>query len=292
MNKQTKSILLTGVAVKNGNFNMDFDMQPREFPSPFALKYALKSYWQENGETIFGLKSYKHLVTEKETKTVVKSFSDQFNSLVASEEKMSFEQGALALYNCLDTRLFGFVNVEKNYTHGEKGIVQVSYGTNLYEDTDVRYNEVIAPFSSDGKSGMTTIGSKIVVDFALYNYVTYVNPQATSTLYKLNQESLGLPVFSQEDYEKLVDGMKNAVTNLNTSSKTGCTTSYVVQLDLKENEVFPSVDLSALVKVEKDGNKTILDFAELTAFVQENQDIFENVTLHADKYSQEIKNWM
>lgn len=286
--KTNKSIILTGVKSVNSNFNADFDMQPKEFPSPFALKYALKSYWNEIGENVFSMKSFYNEKDKLKVKTFERRFIEKFGEI---KTKSKFEL-MLALYNCIDTKNFGFINTLKDVSHGEKGIVQVSYGKNAYKDTLVNDLEIISQFASGDNKDMSTIGSKSTVDFALYNYSILVNPQSISTLFEEKYQELGLEKYSEEDYRKLIDAIKYGVANLNSVSKMGSTTSYVVQIDLKEGQVFKSVDFTSLVKVTLNEEKVaVIDFSKVTEFINDNLDNIEDYKLYADKYSQEIVGW-
>lgn len=291
MNKTNKSIILTGVKAVNSNFNADFDGYPKEFPSPFALKYAIKSFWYDCGKNVFSMKSRVLTRSEKEESLSVRTFEQRYNQLFGDIKDESITQTALNLYNCIDTKTFGYINTIKKVSHGEKGIVQVSYGKNIYQDTNILDYEIISQFASGEGKDSTTIGNKVNVDFALYNYVLTVNPNATSHLFKENYESLGLTPYTIEDYNDLLEGIKYGVSNLNTVAKSGSTTSYVLKIDLKENKHFSSVDFSSMVSVKRNGDVAVLDFTKMSQYINEHIEEIDNFELFVDKYSQEVVGW-
>lgn len=291
MNKTNKSIILTGVKSINSNFNADFDGYPKEFPSPFALKYAIKSFWYDCGKNVFSMKSKVLTKTEKKESLTVRTFEQRYNQLFGNVKNESVIKTALNLYNCIDTKNFGYINTIKGVSHGEKGIVQVNYGKNLYNDTNILDYEIISQFASGEGKDSSTIGNKVNVDFALYNYVLTVNPHATSHLFKENYEEVGLTPYTVEDYNELLDGVKYGVSNLNTVSKSGSTTSYVLQIDLKDNKHFHSVDFSSMISVERNEDIVTLDFSKLTQFINDHIEEIDNFELFIDKYSQEVTGW-
>lgn len=296
MEKTNKSIILTGVKAVNSNFNADFDGQPKEFPSPFALKYAIKNFWDECGKDVFSMKSQIITISKdkKKESLSVKTFEQRFEQIFGKIDITSGEskiKTSLDLYKCIDTKNFGFINTIKGISHGEKGIVQVSYGKNLYDDTNILDTEIISQFASNSGNEMSTIGNKVTVDFALYNYTLTVNPQAVSHLFKENYEKLNLTPYTVDDYNDLLEGVKYGVSNLNTVAKMGSTTSYVLQIDLKENKFLSSTDFSKLIKVEKLEDKVVLDFSEISQYIKDHEDNIEHFELFMDKYSQEIVGW-
>lgn len=299
--KTNKAILLTGIKSTLSNFNADFGMNPREHPSPYSLKYVIRDYWNKKDKDVFLLQTTKEKKNDKnEIKVVVESFSDKFDAVVdKSVIEKDITLGKIYLNKFIDTKTFGFVNVASKYTHGETGIAQVSFAKNLYKDTKILDYDVNSQVASGEGKKQSTIGSRSVVDFAIYNFTTIISPDAKSTLFKdyMNRETTNSDFkekceYTNEDYEELLEAMKYGVSNFNTNSKIGSCNTYLVQIELKEGALVNMIDYSSLIKVTKVENENpVINFSKLTNWLKDMSDKIESVTLFADKYTNTLEGW-
>lgn len=297
MNKTNKSVILTGVKTIFSNFNADFDGLPRQtsdgiyYASPFALKYAIKKYWEENGEQVFNLKSYNRVEEDGSVKIKPNTLAQRYNSLHPEvTNETSIVEKIQKFYNYIDNKNFGFISTNLETNFGAKGVAQITMGKNLFEDTNTYTDNLLAQYSSGEDKGQTTNGGKSFVDFALYNYVTTVNPKHLDEFKKYSNLEID---YSNVEFNKLLDGLKNGATNLESASKQGCSTSYVLQIDLKDGLPFIGVDYNTLIKVEynKETSELIIDLSKVTEFINHYSDKIEDAVLYADTFSQKIIGW-
>lgn len=294
-NKTNKSIILTGVKAVMANWNADFDGQPKQrldgtfYASPFALKYAIKDYWKEKGLPVMGTPTFKPDVAGGFTASTQEA---RFNSLFPDIVKKAGKIEVLSHFmKPLDLRTFGVV-ATKPENFGFKGVVQVSDGINVYKDTQAYMDDLTAPYASKEGVAQTTIGKRSFIDFGLYNYSIIVNPSHLSVFNTLLPEDEKIE-YTEDDYFNLKDGLRNAVSNLNSLPKMGCSNSYTLVIELKEDSSFISAELTNLVQVSKDleNDKTILDFKRVQDFLNSYAHKIESYVLYADTFTQDIVNW-
>ena len=293
MKKNNRVYGICGIRSINSNWNAAFDGNPKTtingtiYGSDKALKYAIRNYWNKNGEKILYFKSLQIKDNSLQPRDLDQRYQFIFNYNLADK---TTEQTAVCknLFNALDVENFGATFASKNFNIGLTGAVQIGQGINKYEDTNIEVQDILSPFrnsnekSEDSQQG--SIGKKIMVDEAHYFYGFSVNPYSYTDIAQL----IGIEGYTEEAYEKLKDAMLYATSDLNTCSKYGCDNEFALFVNMKENSKSVLRDLAQYVKFYKDGTSNVIDLTNLD-FLNTNNNI-ESIEIYSEPLTKIIHN--
>jgi len=293
MNKRVYGVL--GISAIMANWNADFSGFPKTistgevFGSDKALKYPMKKMWDDAGEKVLYIKSYR-LSTDAKTKEVTmvpRTLAERYEHIFGKACGAT-DEVVKNLFEAVDVKNFGATFAEAKNNISITGAVQIGQGFNKYADSQAQEQQILSPFR-DGKSDSeekgeaknSTLGSKIVSDEAHYFYPFTINPSA----YKGYQE-LGLTDgYTEEDYLKFKEASLVAATSYATNSKIGCENELGVFVETLSDTYLPN--LSELITFEKDKKNIItLKFDQL---LNNLGDKIIDVEIYFNPYTSEIK---
>ncbi|MBU5439707.1 type I CRISPR-associated protein Cas7 [Tissierella sp. MSJ-40] len=268
MKKRNRVYGVLGIKSIMANWNADFTGRPKTigngdiFGSDKALKYPMKKMWQDQGEKILYIKSYK--IDNKSGKVQPKELSERYEEIfgVKLDGKTPSEEVLRNLFSALDVINFGATFAEKEQNLSITGAVQIGQGFNKYEDTRIEVQDILSPFrdSTEKDAKSTTLGTKIVSDEAHYFYSFSVNPQSYDDYIRLVD---GFEGYTEEAYEKFKGVSLSSATFLNTNSKFGCENEFAMFIECKDESKLYLPDLAQYIKFDKEREKDEIDLKRL-----------------------------
>ena len=150
-----------GVGAYNSNWNADFDKGPKRLPdsritaSDKALKYAMRDYWDQNGEKVLMKRSYAIKTIEGAKKTAPKevatsrTLEERYDYITNSCIKDETDDGVILsnIMSCADVRQFGVAFAVPAHNYSITGPVQITQGLNTYDYTLPYIQTILSPFS-------------------------------------------------------------------------------------------------------------------------------------------------
>lgn len=266
-----------GIKAKMANWNADFTGRPKSisngdiFGSDKALKYPMKKMWENEGQKVLFIKSWK----EQKGATVPKQLGERYTQLFgAIDKKTQTKEVMNNLFRAIDVKNFGATFVEEGQNISITGAVQFGQGFNKFDDTNIEIQDILSPFmdskaEAKGKDAkQSTLGTKITVDEAHYFYGFSINPKN----YDEYKEILGLDFsgYTKEDYEAFKKVALTSATAYSTNSKFGCENEFALFVECKDNEMYLP-DLSDYIKF--DSNKREVDLSEIEELVGDKGEI-------------------
>lgn len=285
-----------GIKSIMANWNADFGGYPKTisngniFGSDKALKYSIKKYWDDNGEKILYIKSFK---TEK-GKIRPRSLEERYNQVFDTTLTKKDESTAVLknLFSAIDVKSFGATFAEEGNNISITGAVQIGQGFNVYEKSSIEEQQILSPFRSDKKAkegkeaeeaNQSTLGTKIVSDEAHYLYPFYVNP----TSYRDYVDMQVTEGYTDEDFNRFKDGALIGATALNTNAKSGCENEFALFIETDENTYLPN--LTQFMEFEKGKNKDILKL-NLNKILEQIKDDVKSIEIYYNDYKLELQN--
>jgi len=266
-----------GIKAKMANWNADFTGRPKSisngdiFGSDKALKYPMKKMWENEGQKVLFIKSWK----EQKGATVPKQLGERYAQLFgAIDKKTQTKEVMNNLFRAIDVKNFGATFAEEGQNISITGAVQFGQGFNKFDDTNIEIQDILSPFmdskaEAKGKDAkQSTLGTKITVDEAHYFYGFSINPKN----YDEYKEILGLDFsgYTKEDYEAFKKVALTSATAYSTNSKFGCENEFALFVECKDNEMYLP-DLSDYIKF--DSNKREVDLSEIEELVGDKGEI-------------------
>lgn len=283
-----------GIKSKLANWNADFTGRPKTtsdgniFGSDKAFKYPIKKMWENEGEKVLYVKSYKNEKGNLQARTLAERFEQLFGKDVKSvKDKKELLKD---LFSAIDVQNFGATFAEGSNNMSITGAVQIGQGLNKYEDSSVEIIDILSPFVDATKKDTaqnTSIGKKIVSNEAHYFYPFSVNPQ-NYDIY--TNEIEDLEGYTKESYEKFKKGCLIAATAYNTNSKVGCENEFAIFVECKENSKLYLANLDQYIRFEKQEGKDIIDITELEEILnqEEIKAEIEKVEIYYNTYTTEL----
>lgn len=287
---------IIGIRAKMANWNADFSGRPKStsknemFGSDKALKYPMKVSWVQQGYPVLYIKSLKLIKDKKDEeklqpRTLKERYEFIFNKELEKKKKTS--ELVSDLFSAVDVMNFGATFAEEGQNISITGAVQIGQGMNIFKDSKVEVQDILSPFrnssASKDESLQSTIGTKIVSDEAHYCYPFSVNPFAYNDYKNIVD---GFDGYTEEAYELFKEGALKSATLFATNSKLGCDNEYALFIELKEDSKTAFPDLSQYLKLEKDGEKIVLDFSDICKFLNgKNKDDIDSVELYYDSFN-------
>ena len=266
------------------NWNADFTGYPKTtsngdiFGSDKALKMSTKKFWEESGDKVLSLKSFKVDEDKKGgSKIRPRSLKERYEQIFdISDLKTEGDSRKVVsnLFNAIDVKNFGVTFAESGFNIGITGAVQIGQGFNKYEETMIEEQKILSPYrdskakekSKDGEdANASTIGNKIVSDEAHYFYPFVINPSAYNEYIEM-----GLTEgYTEEDYNKFKEAALVSATCFNTNAKVGCENEFAIFIETKEGFYLP--DLTQYIEYEKSDLEVIkLGFSEMINSFKDN----------------------
>jgi CRISPR-associated protein Csh2 len=230
----------------NSNYNADFSHKPRTLPNSVvyatdkALKYSVRNYWKNAlQEKVFYTKS---LSGDLSPRDLGETYEEHFGKTTESDAK---KMRLLVLQNLLtmiDVRLFGGTFAEKKANISIHGTAQITHGVNRFGENVIYSEQIMSPFRNSSEKGdnsaMTTLGTQSKLQEGHYVHHFSVNPQNIADYAeRVNSEGL-----TQEDIDKLKEGLRKGVSYYDSSAKAGSENEVLLWVQLKEGSkiVLPS----------------------------------------------------
>ncbi len=267
MNKRVYGVI--GISSIMANWNADFSGLPKTltsgevFGSDKALKYTIKKKWQNEGEKVLYIKSYK---INDDGVLLPRTLKEHYEKLFDTTLDSNGKEGEVVLtnlFNAIDVKNFGATFAEAKNNISITGAVQIGQGMNKYIDTQTQEQQILSPFrdATDPDAKSSTLGTKIVSDEAHYFYSFNINPLAYS-----GYEELGVTEgYTEDDYQKFKDGALRGATSFSTNSKIGCDNEFAIFVEIEEDKYLPN--LAEYITFEKSSEtKNIIRFNDENIF--------------------------
>ncbi len=263
MNKRVYGVI--GIVSRMSNWNADFTGYPKTtsdgsvFGSDKALKYPIKSMWNEQGEKVLYIKSFKKQEGKKgEVELSPRSLTERYDYLFGRDGSQAKDKTEVLknLFSAIDVKNFGATFAEKGNNISITGAVQIGQGLNKYEESSALEQQILSPFRDDSvkendknknkeEAKSTTLGTKIVSDEAHYFYPFVINPAAYSEFVDLEVTE----GYTDEDYQKFKATSLVAATSFSTNAKIGCENEFAIFVETESDLYLP--DLSQYILFTK-----------------------------------------
>lgn len=292
MDKRVYGII--GIKSIMGNWNADFTGYPKTtsdgsiFGSDKALKFPMKKMWENEGEKVLYIKSYKLDSIKDSTKLRPRSLKERYEQIFKVEDlkkEKNVENILKNIFEAVDVKNFGATFAEEGNNLSITGAVQITQGFNKYDDSIAEEQPILSPFrnSKNAENDNSTLGSKIVSNEAHYIYHFSINP----LVYNEFKEMGVTNGYTEEDYLKFKNVALISATSFNTNSKVGCENELAVFVEVDIDQYLP--DLGNLVnfkKVENGKNIFEFKFAELLNSLKES---IKSIEVYYNPYTTEIE---
>lgn len=267
MDKRVYGVI--GIASRMSNWNADFTGYPKStsngsvFGSDKALKYPIKSMWNQQGEKVLYIKSLKKQEGKKgEIDLSPRSLTERYDYLFGRDGSQLKDKTEVLknLFSAIDVKNFGATFAEKGNNISITGAVQIGQGMNKYEESNSLEQQILSPFRDDSvkenskkeekeEAKSTTLGTKIVSDEAHYFYPFVINPTTYSEFVELGVTE----GYTEEDYQKFKETSLVAATSFSTNAKIGCENEFALFVETEFDLYLP--DLSQYIVFSKKESK-------------------------------------
>lgn len=287
-----------GIKSIMANWNADFSGYPKTigdgsiFGSDKALKYSIKKYWQDRGEKIVYIKSFKTDKDKIRPRSLEERYNQVFNTTLTKKDESTVI--LKNLFSALDVKSFGATFAEEGNNISLTGAVQIGQGFNVYKESNAEEQQILSPFRSDKKvketeeakeANQSTLGTKIVSDEAHYLYPFYINPIS----YRDYVDMGVTEGYTQEDYKKFKGGALIGATALNTNAKAGCENEFAIFIETNEETYLPN--LTQFMDFDKGENENTITFTpELNKILQGIKEDIKNIEIYYNDYKLKLNN--
>ena len=291
MDKRVYGVI--GVKSVMANWNADFEGNPKSisdgriFGSDKALKYTIKKMWQDEGEKVLYIKSFKE--DEKDKKMRPRSLKERYEYIfdVADLSKQKESSVVLKnLFSAIDVKSFGATFAESGNNVGITGAVQIAQGFNKYEDSQTEEQQILSPFRDGTKTDadQSTLGTKIVSDEAHYAYHFAINPDVYADYVEMGVTD----GYTDEDYKKFKEAALISATAFNTNSKVGCENELAVFVETDKNAYLPDLAQYVFFKKAGEGEKDVIEL-KFDGILNDIQDKIKSVEIYYNPYTTTIQ---
>lgn len=287
MNKMNKNVsILTGIAIRNGMWNSDFNGQAKSNPygdfyaSDKSLKHAIRRDMHNYlNKIVFAIKTSKLEKNQMVTRTIDERYESLFGKF---NDKTPIKDIITNLFKCEDVRQFGLTFPVKGLNLGVHGVVQFSDGINLDKETIEDSQTILSPFKNSNEKSkdkkQATNGTKTALDEAHFLYNGTISPVNSKDLDELFPNSN--IAYTDEDFEVLKQSLKSCVTKLNSCSKMGAENEFNIFIICKEGYNLNEIILNDKVSFSRSNN---YDFKNLINYLNSEKDIIEKVEFYVNK---------
>ncbi len=272
----------------NSNFNADFSGQPRTLPSgqvyatDKALKYAIRNYLKDKGQTVFYFKSLKE---DLNPRSITEAYQNIFKQEVRNQSRCDILKN---LKSAIDVRLFGATFAPKGEGADDKNIsihgsVQFTHGINIWHEGNIYSEQIMSPFRNPNQrsadASATTLGRQSRLEEGHYIFHFSINP-------KNLDDSLEIPTLTNNDIELLKEAMRRAVTYYDSTTKAGCENEIFFYIELNENSslVLPSFINLVKMKNSLEDNKRVFNLEKVASILEKYQ---KDISLTEIYYNEE-----
>jgi len=289
-----------GIASSMANWNADFTGKPKTlssgdiFGSDKAFKFPIKKMWENEGEKVLYIKSYKISAKgqgkEDETsKLQPKDLKERYEEIFECtlQDKAPSGEVLKKLFSCIDVMNFGATFAQSKQNISITGAVQVGQGLNKYPDTVIEIQDILSPFRNSAKdeADASTLGTKVVVDEAHYIYPFSVNPENYNNYLGIADDFEG---YTEEAYNKFKKGCLVAATAYNTNSKYGCENEFAIFVECKEDSKLYLPPLDQFIEFKKDSELNELELSKLDDLLATVSDRIEKVEVYYNPYTLKV----
>nr|WP_320024516.1 type I CRISPR-associated protein Cas7 [uncultured Acetobacterium sp.] len=293
LNKRIYGVL--GIKSVMANWNADFTGFPKSistgevFGSDKALKYPIKRMWEDQGEKVIYLKSFKTDQDKKKgepdaVKVRPKSLKERYEE-VFNVPNLKDERDNLTvlknLFTAIDIKNFGATFAEEGNNLSITGAVQITQGFNKYDGHNVEEQQILSPFrdSTKDEADQSTLGTKIVSNEAHYFYGFAINP----SVYKNFIEMGVTEGYTQEDYDKFKTAASVAATSYNTNAKVGCENEFALFVETEPELYLP--DLAQYITFEKNPDSKDIIHLGMTDLINSLENRVQSVEIYYNPYT-------
>lgn len=299
MNKRVYGVI--GIVSRMSNWNADFTGYPKTisdgsvFGSDKALKYPIKSMWNEQGEKVLYIKSFKKQEGKKgEVELSPRSLTERYDYLFGRDGSQAKDKTEVLknLFSAIDVKNFGATFAEKGNNISITGAVQIGQGMNKYEESNALEQQILSPFRDDSvkendknknkeEAKSTTLGTKIVSDEAHYFYPFAINPAAYSEFVDLEVTE----GYTAEDYQIFKDTSLVAATSFSTNAKIGCENEFAIFVETELDLYLP--DLSQYILFTKNETTNQIEI-KLDDLLNELEISIKEVEIYYNPYTLKV----
>lgn len=283
---------VVGIKSIMSNWNADFTGRPKTittgeiFGSDKAFKYPIKKYWENQGEKVLFIKSYKIEKEKLQPRDLNERYEAIFNQKI--DKKTPSKEVLNNLFSAIDVLNFGATFAEEGQNISITGAVQIGQGFNKYEDTEVETQDILSPFRNTKKddADASSLGKKIVADEAHYIYPFSINPKNYDIYKDVIDDFVG---YTEEAYKKFKQGCLIAATGFNTNSKSGSENEFAIFIEVKEEEnlYLPNLDFYISFIKNEEGKDTI-DITKLNEVLKKVEDKIDTIDIYYNTHTVQI----
>lgn len=266
----------------NANYNADFSHQPRTLPNGVcyatdkALKYLIKNYLLDQKERVFYFKRYN-----KDFQPL--RLEDAYNEMFKGREKPKKDQVANDLLSCLDIRCFGATFAMKakggdNIAISIHGPVQINHGVNTWKENNIFSEQIMSPFADKEGADASTLGRQSKLQEGHYLHHFSINPKNIDEIVRLAGD--GAQHLSADDIAKLKEALRKGATYFDSAAKAGIDNEVLIWVTLKDGSKAVLPTFNNLVKLDKEGDKTVLDLKDLDTALERFGEEIDVIELH------------
>ncbi|TYQ16312.1 UNVERIFIED_CONTAM: CRISPR-associated protein Csh2 [Acetivibrio alkalicellulosi] len=280
---------IIGIKSVMSNWNADFTGRPKTigngeiFGSDKALKYSIKKYWENRGDKVLYIKSFKvEQKGEEKEKIQPRDLAERYEQLFENlNDKEPSKKVLKNLFSAIDVLNFGATFAEKKQNISITGAVQVGQGFNKYKDSRVEVQDILSPFRNSNEKSenadASTLGTKIMSDEAHYFYPFVINPENYNCYLEMGIE--GFTGYTKEAYNAFKEASLLGATALNTNSKMGCENEFAMFIECKEESKLYLPDLSQYVDFSKGDDISNIDISKLD-FIEKFSNDIDSIELY------------
>ncbi|NFV11668.1 CRISPR-associated protein [Clostridium sporogenes] len=289
---------LIGISSVMANWNADFTGRPKSlsngelYGSDKAIKYSMKKIWENEGEKVLYIKSYKIDEKKEKGKIQPKGLEERYEQIFSTsklDKKTPSKEVLKNLFSAIDVMNFGATFAVENQNISINGAVQIGQGFNKYEDSNVEIQDILSPFRNSKKDDAeaSSLGKKIMSDEAHYVYNFSINPNNYNDYIGLVDDFKG---YTKEAYDKFKHAALIGATALNTNSKSGCENEFAIFIECKEKSELYLANIDKYVFFEKGDKKNIINLESLSFLNNDKfSDNIDNIEIYYNEYTTEIK---
>ncbi len=277
------------------NWNADFTGKPKMtgngdiFGSDKALKFPMKKIWDNEGEKVLYIKSYKideKAKGEEKEKIQPRELKERYEYIFTPQklEKTTSSKIVLKnLFSAIDVMNFGATFAEEGQNISITGAVQISQGFNKFPETNIESQDILSPFRNSKKddANASSLGTKTVADEAHYFYGFSVNPENYKEYIEIVD---GFQGYTDVAYQKFKKASLVAATAFNTNSKMGCENEFALFIECKEDSKLYLPSLDAYISYGKVNGRSEIDLSGLD-FIADFKDKIEKIEVYYNKYN-------
>lgn len=295
-----------GIGVENSALNAGTDGMLRMnskgefYATGTSLKYPMKVLWEQNGEKVLGIRSYKNAKNEN----IPRSLRERFEYLTDSDVKeFSDDELMKSLFTFTDVKNFGCLFLIPNVKNvGIRGAVQIQDGYNKYSDATMIVQDILSCYrnpnekpKTDNKNSekkanessserkATSMGTRLITDEAHYFSSFRINPLAYA-----NEINAGYTEgYTAKDYALFKEAVLTAQSLFDSRSKAGCVNEFAMFVETELGVGFDN--LTKYIRFTKnDCSKNVIDLSECSKYLNKHKDLIKGIEIYSNEETTEL----